>query len=223
MRKTIALLVMISLVTPAMADDLFPPDYRGLPLSYQAEWDQFTNGTFGTGIYTDYENSVDDTDPATNLHTGFSTHLDFDPTPGWTLIPAQGGGFYNPTANATFVANVVNWIDWEPLKELRVQVTYTDGGFGAPAITAVLGYDVPTGGPYVGSWVGGGTGFGPQGQYYFEDWIIVPNPDWEQIQFSLPMGTIVEQLVIDSVSPEPASIGLLALGGLALLRRRRRK
>ncbi len=219
MRKFLVVLVLLAFVTPALADDHFPAGFRGDPLSFQAEWDQFTNGTFGTGIYTDYENAVDDSDPATYLHTGFSTHLDFDPTPGWQLTPAQGGGFYNPLANATFAANVVNWIDYMPWKFMRIQVTYTDGGNGAPLITDIFGYAPITGGePYFSEFMGAAPNVG----YFYEEWSIFPNPDWEQIQFFLPQGTIIEQIVIDTISaPEPATMSLLALGGLAILRRRR--
>ncbi len=226
MKKFLIVLVLLTFAAPVVADDLFPPDFRGQPLSYEAHWDAFQNGNFG-GFYTDYENSVDDSDPNTTLHNGFSTHLDFDPSDGWAMAP-EGGGFYNPLTAATFVANVVNWIDEEPWKLLRIQVTYVDTlSNGPPIITDALGYDVPVGGPYVGGLFGEFgpivLGLDPLTEYYYEDWFIEPNPDWEQIQFILPMGTIVEQIVIDTVSvPEPATMSLLALGGLAVLRRRRK-
>lgn len=221
MRRTLFALMVLALVTPALADDFAPPSYRGLPLSYTAEWDQFTNGTFGTGIYTDAESSTDDSDPATYLYNGFGTHLDFDATPGWALTPAQGGGFHNPTAPATFQASVVNWVDWEPEKFLRVQMTFTDAlGNGAPSILGVEGYGPVSGGEPHDELFVGNVPF--DATHWYEDWIILPNPDWEAIQFALPMGTVVEQLIIDTHStPEPATMGLLALGGMALLKRKK--
>lgn len=209
---------LVFMAAPAMADDLYPAPYRGAPLSYTAEWDTFTLGDFSAGISPDSESSTDDDDPNTYLHNAFSTHLDFDAADGWQLTPAQGGGIYNPARNATFVANVVNWIDWEPHKLLRIQVAYSGGP--APIIVGMDGVFPVTGGlDSPGTLLGG---LSMPSTYYYEDWIIVPNPDWEQILFDLPQGTIVEQLVIDTVSlPEPASLSLLALGGLALLRRRR--
>ncbi|GAG25684.1 unnamed protein product, partial [marine sediment metagenome] len=60
------------------------------------------------------------------------------------------------------------------------------------------------------------------------DFILEPNPDWEDIglkfEFSPnPMpSAYVDQVVIDTwCVPEPGTLGLLLLGGLALLNRRR--
>ena len=52
---------------------------------------------------------------------------------------------------------------------------------------------------------------------------IVPNPEGETIHFDFLASTNIEEIVIDTVCvPEPATIGLLAMGAVALLRRRRR-
>lgn len=59
--------------------------------------------------------------------------------------------------------------------------------------------------------------------YLFE---ITPQPDWEVVglNMSVPTGEYiaVDQLAIDTrCIPEPATVLLLGLGGIALLRRRR--
>ncbi len=203
----------------AMADDFDPPYFRGYPLSYLAHWDLFTQGNFSAGITPELESSVDDDDPATYLYDGIYTHLDFDSTDGWALTPL-GGGIYNPQRGATFAANVINWVDWLPEKDLRVQLTYTDSGNGPPSITEVTSHGPVSGGePHTSESLASSGYGGTQRSWIYS---IYPNPDWEQIEFFLPQGTVVEQIVIDSMSfPEPATLGLLLLGGLALLRRRR--
>ena len=64
--------------------------------------------------------------------------------------------------------------------------------------------------------------------HFYSDIWMEPNPDWEQIVVTVPLGTVIVEVVVDSVSsPEPATLSLLAFGGLAiggwtLIRRRRR-
>ncbi len=227
MRKFLVVLVMLALVTPVLADDMNPPSFRGEPLSYMAKWHAFTAGTFVTGIYADYENSVDDSDPATTLYNGFQTRLNFDyePNPGWGIKP-EGGGIHNTLTDASFTADVLNWVDHLPEKLLRVQVTYSFGFLGGspPSISNVSGFGPISGDdPHVRYLNNHVNGTAPQGEYFYEDWTILPNPDWEQIVFYVPQGTVIEQIVIDTVSiPEPATMSLLALGGMAALRRRRK-
>jgi len=52
------------------------------------------------------------------------------------------------------------------------------------------------------------------------EWRIYPNPEWEE--FVISGNIYVDELVVDTwCIPEPATIGLLGLGALAVLRRRR--
>jgi hypothetical protein len=53
---------------------------------------------------------------------------------------------------------------------------------------------------------------------------IRPNPKGEWITWDLLPSTNIEEIVIDTVCvvPEPMTLAVMALGGLALLRRRRR-
>ena len=51
---------------------------------------------------------------------------------------------------------------------------------------------------------------------------IQPNPDSETITIEVPFCTVIEQIVVDTeCTPEPATLSLLCLGGLAFIRRRR--
>ena len=96
MRRLIVLGVVLLMfaAAPALADDLNPPPYRGLELSYWAEWDLFNDGDFN-GFFPDLgqENAVDDDNPATFFYQGLGTHglghthLDFSPDPGWAIAP----------------------------------------------------------------------------------------------------------------------------------------
>ena len=61
--------------------------------------------------------------------------------------------------------------------------------------------------------------------YFYDDWRVQPNPDWEQVVIYFSEGTFVDQVVVDTVSfvPEPstAALGLCALIALARVRMRR--
>ena len=218
MKKLLTISLVLLFAGAAVADDFAPPDFRGDPLSYTVEWDAFTQGDFSAGIYWDAESYTDDSDPATYLYDQFSTHLDFDDPDGWAWYPdSQGGGIYNPDRNASFAAKVINWVDWLPEKKLRVQVIWTGTSF--PFISSISGFGPVSGGePHLEGQSDSSNEIGR----FWEDWVISPNPDWEQVEFYVPQGTIIEQIVIDTISlPEPATLILLAAGGLALLKRRR--
>ena len=215
--------VVLACSVPAMAGRNAPPPWQGGPLWYHAEWTYFTNLDV-TGEPPDSENWQDDTDPATYLYDGFDTHLDFDHANGWEPTGSAenpNDKFWNPDRDARFAANVINWVDWMPEKWLRVEIFAVDGGNGPLTITGVTGYGPVSGGdPHVAQLVG----HVPIGNNnFYEDWIITPNPDWEQIEFFLPQGTKVDAIYIDTISvPEPATLSLLAVGLLVLLKRRRR-
>jgi hypothetical protein len=126
------------------------------------------------------------------------------------------------------VFNVPNWIDQEPLKLLRVQVTYQGP---APTTEVVASLGVPGSSDNVTEqFVGRVTDTSPNlpagMSYFYDDWTCRPNPDWEQVVIYMSEGTFVDQVVIDSVSfvPEPSfvALGFCGLAGLAPMLRRAR-
>ena len=135
------------------------------------------------------------------------------------LIPTPATG-----DASTIAFNVENWIDQEPLKNIVIQMTYW--GNNSPVVIYVTGqelagtpeeYDVngfPN--PILPS-------FRWDANHIVEFWIVEPNPDWEQIVIGVPVGTELDEVVIDTISlPEPATLILLTLGAVAVLQRRRR-
>jgi hypothetical protein len=218
-------------------DDLNPPSYRGLPRSTSAEWDFLTeqpnnniqpDGTSVPLVQGDFAPQLDaafvgDPHPSGSRFGGT--------TVAWTSAISNGG--YLATGTSTGIRglafNVPNWIDQEPLKQLRIQVTYQ----GPAPTTDVVGFlGVPGASDNVAeTFVGRVTATSPNlpagMSYFYDDWECRPNPDWEQVILYVSEGTFIDQVVIDSVSwvPEPTS-GVLGIGGavaLGLVRRRVRR
>jgi hypothetical protein len=229
---------LLTLTLPALADNFAPPDYVGDPLSYHAEW-EFTNGpippTPPAMLIPDGGES--NGGPLTNeflydLLGG--THIDLDTNAwGWVVADGDGGMMHDgPDQVGQFVINTINWVDEMPEKYIRVQITYIGQ---APTVLGAHGYSyngyhptypgLPTETTYHGFFDAGPVVVvdDPNNSYLYQDIWMEPNPDWEQIVVDVPLGTIIDEIVVDSISiPEPATMSLLALGGLALLRRRRR-
>ncbi len=205
---------------PLFADDLNPPSYRGGPLSTSAEWDFLTDespeaiqpdGTSVPLVIGDAASAMDAAFPTGAPHPSGATFNDV----AWTST-SNGGYLGGPAGDGILVFNVPNWIDEEPVKRLRLQVTYS----GPPPSTLVIGFlGVP------------GTADGvvefkvdrldvasavqlPVGMSYFlEDWQIHPNPDWEQVALFLEEGTFVDQVVIDTISGVTEEPGFLFYSG----------
>jgi hypothetical protein len=215
---TLAMLLVCPQI--ATADDFAQPWYRGLPLSYYAEW-EFTNGPLPTiGIPPELES---DGGPKNNefLYDLFGTHIDLDGG-GWTWDPADGdGGMVNPGRPGSFGINTINWVDEEPLKYIRVQITHIGP---APIVVGASGYKYDPyhdpGNPPITSDLGAfpaGPSIVVDANHFYSDILMWPNPDWEQIVVDVPMGTIIDEIIVDTISiPEPASVGLLLIALAAM-------
>ncbi len=210
-------------ILPTVADNFAPPWYVGQPLSYHAEW-EFANGPLG-GLLPDIESNGG---PKSGefLYDQFPTHIDLDAEDGWVWDPADGdGGMVNPDRDGSFGIQTINWVDEEPEKFIRVQLTYI--GL-APTVTGADGYEYDL-------YHGGGfntthLGFFPADpavdvdqNHLYSDIVMWPNPDWESIEVFVPMGTIIDEIVVDTISiPEPNVIAmvLLSSGGIIFIRRK---
>ena len=130
---------------------------------------------------------------------------------GWQNL---GGG--------TMIFHVPNRPDPDEIKYIFIQITSTK----APSDVTALGFG-GAGGYTTGVF---DTGLPPV-QHPNNNWYtynygltIEPNPEWEDVVIEFPFDTYVDQVVIDTIcTPEPATLAMLAIGGMALIRRRRRK
>lgn len=192
------LLVVLGWSVGALADDLNPPPWRGQPGSTFGQWEFSTPDPHPLPDLGHYPYGI----PSTTVTPGV----------GQAWLPEWEGrvGVW-PLSGEIFV-QIPNRPEPLPFKEIWIQLTWamqapnvwpavSETRFGVPA---TLVAEVPLGGAWLHS------------TYLIQ---LEPNPDWERI---LITGAVnVDELVIDTIcAPEPTTLGLLALGTLALLRRR---
>ncbi len=201
-RITFVLLSLAAaLAVPAMAHDLNPPDWRGEPHSALAHWEDgdlgltLTEFEWVEGVYPLHES-----EPV--LHFGESDD-------GNVLIDLDIPNFVDDLSKK-WVRVQINWEGLADIPPSIVDVSGEDGATGE-RVTWELEYSSP-----VQPWTQ------PDGGYQYHDLLLEPNPDWEMIQITAPPDVIVDQIVVDTISiPEPATMGLLGVGALALVKRRR--
>jgi len=134
---------------------------------------------------------------------------DGQPIPTWHIGP--GGGGIDIWVPNNPDENLVKRIFWQLTSDKSPTPT------GSPPTTNPPGTALPA--PY------------PQSQWPTDNWYtynglleIRPNPVGEWIHFNFAESTNIEEIVIKTVCvvPEPATLSLLAVGALAVMRRRRR-
>jgi hypothetical protein len=197
-----------------------PPVWRGQPLSV---WAQFEFGTQPDNFFFIQPNILETVGGSggETLFDGFQTHAEVDSLSNWSWVPLDDntdGGMQAGANGGQIAFKVQNWIDQEPIKWVRLQVEFV--GSTAPIVSTVEGYVAGSTDPLPGTITLDPVFTSPT--TFFMDWEILPNPDWDLVVLDLAPGIILDRICIDTISlPSPGAGAILALAGVAALRRRR--
>jgi hypothetical protein len=201
--KTLALgLIIGAVVGSALADDLYPPPWRGLPGSTYQQWEFSTNANPAAPTYVNNPYGT----PSAMVLGNF-------PYTRWKNTDYGHQGVWQFEDFMVFMlpnADIQN-----PVKYIWVQVTYSADGGADPML-----FTIP---PDVG--VVQTVNKTQLDAYYWHGTYLLtiePNPVSEQLWLEPRDCTIyVDQVVIDTICiPEPSVFALMALGGILSLRRR---
>ena len=199
-------LVVGLMVVPAVADDLNPPPWRGLDGTSYARWEFGTDDPYAppeNDWYNPYGMPEIEVQPLTDWYDEYDGRLGV-----WAL-------------SGEIWVDIWNYPEPLPHKFIWVQLTWAPMEFEPnpfPNVEEIF----TTGGPYYGT-LQDEFDVGPDPfEWYHSTYLIElwPNPDFETVHI---WGDIyVDEVVIDTwCIPEPASLSLLALGSLVVLRRKR--
>jgi len=218
-RWLLMVLILATVAPPVLADDLYPPSWRGQPGTLTAGWDNWWG--FPGPMSPDWWSQVPYSgQPGVNQPSAIALGNS-------TRTHVEGNWYINQLAPIEF--DLDNFDGAKPVKDVWFQLTYSvPNSFQAPRFMVTTpGGSFTTTGTFVTR-----IDLNPLDVYYTDVFTfqIQPNPDWETIKLEIYdkrtgqpwYPAYVDQVVIDTrCFPEPATLGLLAIGGWTLLRRRR--
>jgi hypothetical protein len=231
MRKSLTLLVLagvlFAIAAPSLADDLLPPWWRykdpdhHVNRSTLQQW-EFSDDSINPEPEPGYTMPPVTLPhfvvaPGAGVETTGATWIDEDPDSSrqgiWALTDSEVTGIID-----LFISNYSGG----PEKKIWIQLTWkpqihipAPPAPGEPLITGLADFFAPFGASLVSQ------------QSLAEGWIhstylsvIQPNPEAELITISGDI--LVDEVVVDTICPEPATLALLGLGFPLLMRSRRK-
>jgi hypothetical protein len=199
-RKLIALVVVLGMVAPALADDLFPPEWRGQPGTTLQHW-TFDYYQTPNWIPEFYDNPYGE--PYMNTYYGDEV---------WYEEWEGRQGVVNPWANDVYL-NLPNSEDPLEWKIVWVQMTWWyNGEFLPPEFL----YSEPGGDLVYDEHYELENGWFHS---VYEIW-IPGNPNFELVAFA--SDHYFDQIIVDTwCTPAPGALALIGVAGLLGARRRR--
>jgi len=199
---------------PLLADDVNIPPWRGQPRTTFQQWEFDTPNLKPP---PDLWSSNPTLTPPTLTVTPDPYHPDWIPSyppPGELVLPRPGVW----ALSGSIVVDLPNYHDGE-WKELWLQLVWMPMEDYPLATPSIQVQGVPPDQVVLGGLVSSACA-GTPWTYSWYKYTLIPNPDLERVTI---LGNIyVDELVIDTYCPEPATMALLGLGGLGMLFRRKR-